>query len=1012
MKKILLSFALVMMVVFTFGQGFEGLRVDKFVPTAAAIAADPNLNANSVTYRVFVDMAPGYKLSDVIGSTQNPVYFKTTTQLYNEGNDGDIIPRYRPRPTVNDPLFYDSWLTIGEYGKQAEASQLVPLSEDTDGTPDGVLLGAAPIATALDPATNFGLFFSYLMASSADGTTAGWDPENVIWYAAGGQAGVGASNSVCIGQFTTDGNFEMELGVNIVHPTLPAVRYVYRTSLGAGIEVDNRLYYTSVESNIAPVATFTNPLNGNDVYSNRDITVTIDATDANLAPALQAIKNVEFRVDGGAPVVDVTAPFSFTWNTGAERNGVVLEARATNVAGDLVGAWSAITIDVVREIIAPTVSISADDNEVVEGQVINFTAVKTDGSSPVTNVDFKVDGISVQSGFSTSFAWTSNVVGPAVPVSVTVTSIDGTATASMTVKVISGAASYEILSQSVNCNVSDRMCIPFRKIGAALTDVTGFDFTVTYDVAKVMPTGQVDVYNNAGGANNDNTGYTINDLGNGTMYVSIYLDGNSLTTDGWDGTDVNLFCIEFAKKGSFLPTDLVTFGASNIIESKVSGISDPKVASAGTFATFTNTIYEGFVKFWGDNQPIAGANEVKTIIDGAGIDDTTDVNGYFQYDFTTGVDMDMVIKKQVSNSASPLVLPSVYSGYDAYLTAKVLVNDLTFLPDAYQVVAMDVNRDGKVSAGDISQINQRTVKAIDEFTTSAGSSYDWVFVNETSLFNDNSYTRSATYPDDDLAGFSKARVPAVTDTFNLNDFVANSTTCPVIISGNNTYYGVALGDVDGSWANAAVDNKLKSAAADAVIFDLSNAYYEEDYLDIPLLVRAESEVNSVDFVIEYNTSKLSFENVINRTEYINLLSNASEQYVSLTSYSLTDYEVGKPLMFVRFYAPQGFDAQDILATASYINGVKVGTVLSSALNVGQYDANVRVFPNPATELVTVTASEVVNIQMVDLQGKVLFEKANVNGKQEIDVRSMSNGVYMVKVSNNNFTSVKRIVIQK
>lgn len=1023
MKNILFSVLFVMMTIVTFGQTvpgptngtFEGLIVDKFYPTAAAIAEDPNLNANSVTYRFFVDMTPGSRMSDLNGKTLNPIYFKTSTQFYNNP-DGDQIPLFRPRPTMNEAKFYDSWLTVGAYGKQGEASQLVPLSEDlADGVQDGVVLGAAPTPVAFDPATLWGKFFGYEMAGNVDGTIGGWDPENVIWYAAGGQYGVGPSNSVCVAQVTTDGDFEMLLNVQILNPVgnaPSAVSYVGTNANDPEWIVDSRLYYSSVEANIAPVATITSPVNGSNVFNGTDVTVTVNTSDANTNAALQAIKNVEFRVDGGAPMVDVTAPYSFVWNSGAERNGIVLEARATNVSGDLVGPWAPITINVTREIIAPTVSISANDAEVVEGDVITFTAAANQGSSAITGYVFTFNGVAQPSQMSNTFAWTSNVIGNTVPVSVAVTTADGTATANMTVKVISGDAAYEVVSITENCNVSSTFCVPVRKIGAALANVTGFEFDVIYPVATVRPTGQIDVYSNGGGADNDNTEFRVNDLGNGTMHVEINLDQNSVAADGWDGTDVNLFCIGFAKTASFMPNEVVTIGVINIYESTVAGKGDIKVASAGTYTTFVDNNYTGFVKFWANDQPIFGVNPVATRIQiGSNAVVNTDASGMFTASFGNGSNMIMHIDKDISNNTPAADLQAVYGGYDAYLTAKVLVNNLTFLPTAQQVIAMDVDRDGKIGAGDISQIQQRSVRAIDEFY----GVNDWVFFNESKLFEDMSYRRSTSYPSGDATGFSKDRVPAVPYNINLSSVVANPTTCPVILDGKNVYYGVALGDVDGSWATVATDNRLKSAKVNAaeVVFDLQNAYYEEEYVNIPVMISAENTVNSLDFSILFDSEELSFENILNRTSYIEDFSNSDDNYVALTSYSLEAYEVEEPIFSVRFRAAQGFNTEDINEIVSYVNGVKVNTVIRGiATGIKNVNAQISVYPNPASTMLQVNVSEEVSLQLFDINGKSMYSKSNVIGLQEINVQGFAPGVYIMKISNDRFSTVKRVLIQR
>ena len=61
---------------------------------------------------------------------------------------------------------------------------------------------------------------------------------------------------------------------------------------------------------------------------------------------------------------------------------------------------------------------------------------------------------------------------------------------------------------------------------------------------------------------------------------------------------------------------------------------------------------------------------------------------------------------------------SVINSFDAFLGRKVLIEDPNFIPGIFQMIALDVNMDGVISAGDISQINQRTVLIQEEYKQS------------------------------------------------------------------------------------------------------------------------------------------------------------------------------------------------------------------------------------------------------------------------------------------------------
>ncbi len=92
-----------------------------------------------------------------------------------------------------------------------------------------------------------------------------------------------------------------------------------------------------------------------------------------------------------------------------------------------------------------------------------------------------------------------------------------------------------------------------------------------------------------------------------------------------------------------------------------------------------------------------------------------------------------------------------------------------------------------------------------------------------------------------------------------------------------------------------------------------------------------------------------------------------------------------------------------------INGERVGVDLG--MNT---DNIVNLFPNPATDMLNVIVSEDANVQLLDVSGSEVVANTLVyaNQKHEINTANLASGVYMLKVSNNNFVSIKKVVVQK
>ncbi len=75
---------------------------------------------------------------------------------------------------------------------------------------------------------------------------------------------------------------------------------------------------------------------------------------------------------------------------------------------------------------------------------------------------------------------------------------------------------------------------------------------------------------------------------------------------------------------------------------------------------------------------------------------------------------------------------------------------------------------------------------------------------------------------------------------------------------------------------------------------------------------------------------------------------------------------------------------------------------------------VTLFPNPANDMLNVIVSEDANVQLLNMSGSEVVANTLVyaNQKHEINTANLASGVYMLKVSNDNFVTIKKVVIQK
>ena len=243
-KNLIIGLGILCLNAVAYAQGLEGIVVEKYYLTTDADGANAleneaitTLNTGTTVYRVYVDMAAGYKYSQIFGSNANNLKVNTTTNFYNDPGYGVAI---NPATvSVNNirknTMMIDSWFTTGG---TAVGKVGVLKSEDTDGSlgnTQGILAnnaggcfglpingsgaqdGFVPITTSTYLVPNaLGLGTSL---DCLEGTTPGNSIliTNGAIAALGGIVGATSSNMVLIGQFTTDGVFTFELNLQLVN---------------------------------------------------------------------------------------------------------------------------------------------------------------------------------------------------------------------------------------------------------------------------------------------------------------------------------------------------------------------------------------------------------------------------------------------------------------------------------------------------------------------------------------------------------------------------------------------------------------------------------------------------------------------------------------------------------------------------------------------------------------------------------------------------------------------------
>lgn len=254
MKKLLLSFCLILSGVFSFAQGLECVEVEVYYISDVndslgndnVAAAPGSLPSGSITYRIYANLLQGYNFQAGYGinSPSHELRFETTTIFFNNEDRGATSPTYTKTQAGYNTVMIDSWLSVGagcagNYGIKKSLDNGVANVVNTDtppriqnNDPDAGIPLTTQDGLILGPTTPVGVTFVGFTnpeTETINNTMYGnlISTYNASWAALGGAKGPDTvDNRVLIGQFTTKGIFSFKLNIQIGTPTGGVENYV------------------------------------------------------------------------------------------------------------------------------------------------------------------------------------------------------------------------------------------------------------------------------------------------------------------------------------------------------------------------------------------------------------------------------------------------------------------------------------------------------------------------------------------------------------------------------------------------------------------------------------------------------------------------------------------------------------------------------------------------------------------------------------------------------------------
>lgn len=249
--------------------GLENIIVEKYYISdgndTLANATGGVLPVGSVTYRIYVDMLPGYKFQVCYGVLGHELRIETSTLFFNNEDRGSTSPNFSFLNAAKNTVMLDSWLSVGaacngymgvlkseDNGVNNIVNNFTPQVLQNNDPAAGIPLTTQDGLIASTPETfnELGLTNDILVFDNQNDGTNGplFSTFNGSWVALNGATGPDTvSNKVLIAQITTDGNLCFKLNIQLRTPVPGVVEnYVAENATGTEILFPGLLYCSNV----------------------------------------------------------------------------------------------------------------------------------------------------------------------------------------------------------------------------------------------------------------------------------------------------------------------------------------------------------------------------------------------------------------------------------------------------------------------------------------------------------------------------------------------------------------------------------------------------------------------------------------------------------------------------------------------------------------------------------------------------------------------------------------------
>ena len=213
--------------------------------------------------------------------------------------------------------------------------------------------------------------------------------------------------------------------------------------------------------------------------------------------------------------------------------------------------------------------------------------------------------------------------------------------------------------------------------------------------------------------------------------------------------------------------------------------------------------------------------------------------------------------------------------------------------------------------------------------------------------------------------------------------------------------------------------KLQNISNNEYIFNSGFALTKIDTAGIPLWTKYGSPVTINDFI--QNQDKgfiiIGIPGIIVKTfGYINILKTDSSGQTGVSPCQLSNYISTYSSFSINLDSVTSTSAPTAVAVPSHpIIANATLTILGNGCVIGGIKESkddkiaLQVFPNPATDNISIEILQNATLDIIDIQGRLILKQPLQQGKTDINISGLAQGIYILKLSNENTTETTRFI---